>query len=58
MKSLDDGSFIILLLLVDDMLIAASHLGNVDTQKAILAKEFNMKDMDVMKKSIGKLWLS
>jgi hypothetical protein len=67
-RSLDDGSFIFLLLYVDDMLIAAKSIADVNKLKVLLSKEFDMKDLDVAKKIIGmeirrdrdakKLWLS
>lgn len=66
--SLDDGSFIFLLLYVDDMLIAANHLHDVNELKTKLGKEFDMKDLGAAKKILGmeihrdrgakKLWLS
>jgi len=43
-KSLDDGSFIFLLLYVDNMLIPAKNLHDVVSLKALLSQEFNMKD--------------
>ena len=42
-KSLDDGSFIFLLLYVDDMLIAGKNLDDVVGLKALLSQEFDMK---------------
>jgi hypothetical protein len=67
-KSLDDGSFIFLLLYVDDMLIAARSMIEVNNLKALLTKEFNMKDLGAAKKILGmkihrdrdarRLWLS
>jgi len=67
-KSLDDGSFIFLLLYVDDMLIAAKKLDDVVGLKALLSQEFDMKDLGAAKKILGmeihmdksskKLWLS
>lgn len=67
-RSLDDGSFIFLLLYVDDMLIAANHLHDVNELKTKLGKEFDMKDLGAAKKILGmeihrdrgakKLWLS
>lgn len=68
MRSLDDGSFIFLLFYVDDMLIVVNHLHEVNELKTKLGKEFDMKDMGVVKKILGmyihrekvanKLWLS
>ncbi|KAK8506757.1 hypothetical protein V6N12_002201 [Hibiscus sabdariffa] len=67
-KSLDDGSFIFLLLYVDDMLIAAKNIHDVVDLKALLSQEFDMKDLGAAKKILGmeihrdrgsrKLWLS
>ena len=67
-KCLDDGSFIFLLLYVDDMLIAAKNWHDVMELKALLGKEFDMKDLGDAKKILGmeihrdrgsrKLWLS
>lgn len=66
--SLDDGSFIFLLLYVDDILIAADHLHEVNELKIMWGKDFNMKDLGVAKNILGmeihkdknakKLWLS
>jgi hypothetical protein len=66
-KSLDDGSFIFLLLYVDDMLIVAKSIVEVNKLKVLLSKEFDMKDLDAAKKILGmeirrdndakKLWL-
>jgi hypothetical protein len=67
-KSLDDGSFIFLLLYVDDMLIAPKSIVEVNKLKVLLSKEFDMKDLGAAKKILGmeirrdrdakKLWLS
>ena len=67
-KSLDDGSCIFLLLYVDDMLIAAKSMVEVNRLKSLLGKEFDMKDLGAARKilgmeirrdrSAGKLWLS
>ncbi|KAE8712086.1 cytochrome P450 71A9-like [Hibiscus syriacus] len=67
-KSLDDGSFIFLLLYVDDMLIAAKNMDDVIGLKTLLSQEFDMKDLGAAKKILGmeicrdrdsrKLWLS
>ena len=67
-KSLDDGSSIILLLYVDDMLIAAKSMSEVNKLKILLSREFDMKDLGVAKKILrveihrerilGRLWLS
>ena len=52
-KSLDDGSSIFLLLYVDDMLIAAKSMSEVNKLKILLSKEFDMKDLGVAKKILG-----
>ena len=67
-KSLDDGSFIFLLLYVDDMQIAANSMSEVNKLKILLSREFDMKDLSTAKKilgmeihidkSLGRLWLS
>ena len=68
MKSLDDGSSIFLLLYVDDMLIAAKSMSEVNKLKTLLSREFDMKDLGTAKKilgmeirrdrALGRLWLS
>ena len=68
MKSLDDDSFIFLLLYVDDMLIATKGMSEVKKLKILLSIEFDMKDLSVAKKilgmeihierALGRLWLS
>jgi hypothetical protein len=70
-RSLDDGSFIfifILLLYVDDMLIATKSIVEVNKLKVLLSREFDMKDFGTAKKILGmkihkdrdvkRLWLS
>jgi len=67
-RSLDDGSYIFLLLYVDDMLVAVRSMKEVNKLKALLSKEFNMKDFGTAKKILGmeicrdrntrKWWLS
>ena len=59
---------VFLLLYVDDMLIAAKNLHDVNELKVLLVKEFDMKDSCAVKKILGmeihkdrssrKLWLS
>ncbi|KAG9450058.1 hypothetical protein H6P81_010023 [Aristolochia fimbriata] len=68
LRKLQDGSYIYLLLYVDDMLIAAKSQVEIDRLKAQLNKEFEMKDLGEAKKILGmeisrnrergKLWLS
>jgi hypothetical protein len=67
-KSLDDGSFIFLLLYVDDMLIAVRSIMEVNKLKVLLSREFDMKDLGIVEKILGmeicrdrdamRLWLS
>ena len=67
-RMFDDGSYIFLLLYVDDMLISAKSICKVDGLKFLLHKEFNMKDLGTAKNILGrnicrdreawKLWLS
>jgi hypothetical protein len=68
LRRLQDGSYIYLLLYVDDMLIATKSQAEIDRLKAQLTKEFEMKDLGEAKKILGmeisrdkargKLWLS
>ena len=68
LRRLQNGSYIYLLLYVDDMLIAAKSQVEIDRLKAQLSKEFKMKDLGEAKKILGmeinrdrergKLWLS
>jgi hypothetical protein len=68
LKSLDDGSFIFLLLYVDDILIATRSIMEVNKLKVLLSREFDMKDLGVAKKILRmkicrdkdakRLWLS
>jgi hypothetical protein len=67
-RILEDSSYIFLLLYLDDMLIAARSMCEVDRLKSLLYKEFEMKDLGAAKKILGmeirrdrearKLWLS
>lgn len=64
----DDNDFIILLLYVDDMLIAGPNKDRIQELKAQLAREFEMKDLGPANKILGmqihrdrnnrKIWLS
>jgi hypothetical protein len=49
----DDGSYLFLLLYVDDMLIAAKSMCEVKRLKSLLHKEFEMKDLGAAKKILG-----
>ena len=67
-KSLDDGSSIFLLLYVDDMLIAAKSMNEINRLKILFSREFDKKDLGATKKilemeickdkALGRLWLS
>ena len=48
-----DGSFIYLLLYVDDMLIASKDKSLISKLKSQLNEEFEMKDLDATKKILG-----
>ena len=52
-RKLQDGSFIYLLLYVDDMLIASRNQGEICRLKLQLSKEFEMKDLGEAKKILG-----
>jgi hypothetical protein len=52
-RSLDDGSSIFLLLYVDDMLIAAKSIVEVNKLKVLLSREFDMNDLGAAKKILG-----
>ncbi|KAG8474867.1 hypothetical protein CXB51_031602 [Gossypium anomalum] len=52
-KKNSDGSFVYLLLYVDDMLIAAKDKGEIKKVKAQLSEEFVMKDLGPAKKILG-----
>ncbi|KAG8484888.1 hypothetical protein CXB51_021392 [Gossypium anomalum] len=52
-KKNSDGSFMYLLLYVDDILIAAKDKGEIRKLKAQLSEEFEMKDLGPAKKILG-----
>lgn len=52
-QKLEDGSYIYLLLYVDDMLIAAKKKEKIQELKSLLSKEFEMKDLGEAKKILG-----
>ena len=52
-KRLDDDSYIILILYVDDMLIAGSNMDHIKGLKRQLAHAFSMKDLGEAKKILG-----
>ena len=56
-RKLLDGSYIYLLLYVDDMLITAKSKTDIDAFKVVLSSEFEMKDLGVTKKILGmEIW--
>jgi hypothetical protein len=57
-KALDENCHVFLLLYVDDMLIAAKSIKEVDKLKALLQREFEMKDLRAARKILGMeiLW--
>jgi hypothetical protein len=67
-RSLDDDSFIFLLLYVNGMLIAAKRIVEVNKLKVLLIREFDIKDLGGAKNNLGmdickdidfeRLWLS
>ena len=52
-KELFDGSFIYLLLYVDDMLIAYKNISKINRLKTQLQGEFEIKDLGVVNKMLG-----
>jgi hypothetical protein len=52
-KRLENGSYIILLLYVDDMLVAGSNMQDINMLKNKLANSFAMKGLGVAKKILG-----
>jgi ATP-binding cassette subfamily B (MDR/TAP) protein 1 len=53
LKRLENGSYIILLLYVDAMLVAGSNMQDINMLKKKLANSFVMKDLVVPKKILG-----
>ena len=53
MLSFFDNSYIILLLYVDDMLIARSSIEEINNLKKQLSKQFAMKDLGAAKQILG-----
>ena len=53
MLSFFDNSYIILLLYVDDILIAGSSIEEINNLKKQLSKQFAMKDLGVVKQILG-----
>jgi hypothetical protein len=52
-KRIENGSYIILLLYVDDMLVVGSNMQDINVLKKKLANSFAMKDLGVAKKILG-----
>jgi hypothetical protein len=52
-KRLENGSYIILILYVDDMLVARSNMQDINVLKKKLANSFGMKDLGAPKKILG-----
>ena len=53
LKKLENGSYIILLLYVDDMLVAGSNMQDINVIKKKLANSFEMKDLSAANKILG-----
>ena len=49
----NDGSYIILLLYVDDMFVAGSNMQEINVLKIKLANSFSMKDLGAAKQILG-----
>jgi hypothetical protein len=52
-KSIENGSYIILLLYVDDMLVSWSNMQDINVLKKKLTNSFAMKDLGAAKKILG-----
>jgi hypothetical protein len=52
-EKLENGSFIIFLLYVDDMLVAGTNMQDINVLKKKLANSFAMKDLGAAKKILG-----
>ena len=53
LKRKNDGSYIILLLYVDDMLVAGSNMQEINVLKRKMANSFAMKDLGAAKQILG-----
>ena len=53
LKKENDGSYIILLLYVDDMLVAGSNMQEINALKRKLENSFVMKDLGAAKQILG-----
>ena len=52
-KMLENGSYVIFLLYVYDMLVAGSNMQNINVLKKKLSNSFAMKDLGDVKKILG-----
>jgi hypothetical protein len=52
-KRIENGSYIIFLLYVDDMIVAGSNMKDINVLKNKLVNSFAMKDLGVAKKILG-----
>jgi hypothetical protein len=52
-KRIENGSYIIMLLYVDDMLVTGSNMHDINVLKKKLSNSFAMKDLGVAKKILG-----
>ena len=52
-RAFDDGHMIILMLYMDDMLIACQDMSKINELQGMLNSEFDMKDLCAAKKIIG-----
>ena len=53
LKKFDDGTYVYLLLYVDDMLIASVNKKHIQELKNLLSSEFEMKDLGDARKILG-----
>ena len=53
LKKQNDGSYLILLLYVDDMLVVGSNMQEINVLKRKLANSFAMKNLGVAKQILG-----
>ena len=53
LKNQNDGSYIIFLLYVDDMLVVGSNMQEINVLKIKLANSFAMKDLGAAKQILG-----
>ena len=53
LKRKNDGSYIIMLLYADDMLVAGSNMQEINVLKIKLENSFAMKDLGAAKKILG-----